>query len=476
MKIDLKDLTKEQAKGVTQIKEFLKLPIDMDNPDTRVIVLQGQAGTGKTTMLKIALEEIIASEAGLTHESIQNKFEADLFNKGILGCIGVTVSHKAKKVLSNSIPICTTYASYFGLIMKYNEFGDQIFVPNDNPKVLDKALCNKPHKVAVHDEVSMYDKDMIDYLLKNTDPITKIILVGDPGQIPPIKQADEQTGEMSDEDSPAFTMFSNKVILTEKVRQTKGNPIIELSDLIYNEIFGSHNLTLALNEMAKPKFNDGIGYEMLPSNKFLEKYINITKDFMDSKIISYRNDTVDMINRTIRNFVYNNPMQTIIGGELIYMKNTFSTDRYTKFYNSDEYIISNVQEVTHKDVPCYQAYVDRNNYPHLSKSQKCYLMIPTPQGDTVMKQKIWFFDKTIREADNYNYKMAAIARKMKFLEEFSQVSYGYCFTAHKIQGSTYKNVFVYVNDILSVNISNKRKLQTLYTAITRASHSVYFIY
>lgn len=178
MKIEIKDLTKEQAKGVQQIKDFLKAPINYDDPNTRVIVLQGQAGTGKTTMLKIALEDIIASEAGLSHESIQNKFEADLFNKGMLGCIGVTVSHKAKKVLSNSIPICTTYASYFGLMMKYNEFGDQIFTRNDNPKVLEKALCNKPHKVAVHDEVSMYDKEMIEYLLKNTDPITKIILVG----------------------------------------------------------------------------------------------------------------------------------------------------------------------------------------------------------------------------------------------------------------------------------------------------------
>ena len=69
----------------------------------------------------------------------------------------------------------------------------------------------------------------------------------------------------------------------------------------------------------------------------------------------------------------------------------------------------------------------------------------------------------------------AYSKKFKFLEKFANISYGYCYTSHKSQGSTFKNVFVDVNDIITINISPKRKLQALYTAITRASHSVYFL-
>ena len=40
--------------------------------------------------------------------------------------------------------------------------------------------------------------------------------------------------------------------------------------------------------------------------------------------------------------------------------------------------------------------------------------------------------------------------------------------------SIMSNVYVDLNDILSTPISDKRKLQTLYTAITRATHQVIF--
>ena len=61
-----------------------------------------------------------------------------------------------------------------------------------------------------------------------------------------------------------------------------------------------------------------------------------------------------------------------------------------------------------------------------------------------------------------------------FRDTFADVSYGYAFTAYKAQGSGFTNVYVDLNDILSTPISDKRKLQTLYTAITRATHQVIF--
>lgn len=43
-----------------------------------------------------------------------------------------------------------------------------------------------------------------------------------------------------------------------------------------------------------------------------------------------------------------------------------------------------------------------------------------------------------------------------------------------MQGSGFTNVYIDIADIMSTPISDKRKLQTLYTAITRATHQVIF--
>jgi len=59
-----------------------------------------------------------------------------------------------------------------------------------------------------------------------------------------------------------------------------------------------------------------------------------------------------------------------------------------------------------------------------------------------------------------------------FIDQFAQISYGYAITTHRSQGSTYKNVFVDLNDIIKNNIYKKEGFQCLYTAVTRASENL----
>jgi hypothetical protein len=54
-----------------------------------------------------------------------------------------------------------------------------------------------------------------------------------------------------------------------------------------------------------------------------------------------------------------------------------------------------------------------------------------------------------------------------FIDIFADISYGYCITVHKSQGSTFDNVYVDSKNILS--FKNKDTLNCLYTAVTRAS-------
>ena len=59
---------------------------------------------------------------------------------------------------------------------------------------------------------------------------------------------------------------------------------------------------------------------------------------------------------------------------------------------------------------------------------------------------------------------------------FANVDFAYALTSHKSQGSTYNNVIIIEDDILSVKpITNIEKSQSIYVALTRASEKVYVV-
>ena len=57
-----------------------------------------------------------------------------------------------------------------------------------------------------------------------------------------------------------------------------------------------------------------------------------------------------------------------------------------------------------------------------------------------------------------------------YIDIFADISYGYCITIHKSQGSTFHDVYIDSNNIMS--FKNKDTLNCLYTAVTRSSNAV----
>lgn len=64
----------------------------------------------------------------------------------------------------------------------------------------------------------------------------------------------------------------------------------------------------------------------------------------------------------------------------------------------------------------------------------------------------------------------------EYLDTFADVSYGYCITSHKSQGSTYSNVFVDIGNILNYNRTVVDGLKCVYTSVTRPSQELYLTY
>jgi hypothetical protein len=468
----IENFTQSQKIGLEKLKKFIDSP-KSNKLEDRVFVLMGKAGTGKTTIIKYALDKYLQEDIA----NITDGEEVGMF--ATPNVIGVTMSHKAKQVLSHSIYVVRTFASYFGLKQSYNEDGSIKFKKDEF--MSRNAHCYNAIKFVVHDECSMYDQEMKRMVEEETNSYSKIIFMGDPGQLPPIKSN-------GDSDSPIFTSYKHSHTLEERVRQTEGNPIVELSDIVYEQIFRSNiepnnddRLEIVMNAFRDEKIIDGKGFKTIFYNDFLKQYKASSEDFLDSKVVAYRNDKVNLFNSIIRKDIHNNPTRTYIEGEIIYMNNSYmnkvkgSIANKWVCFNSDEYKILAIKEDVIDEVDVYLVYVDKKGHKQLASVEHPYIPVVSEKGQKKFNEISYWRKK--KALESYGGK-AKVAWKYyyDFINQFGDVSYGYCYTGYKAQGSGFKNIFIDVNDIITVGpISTKRKLQALYTAITRASHLVTFL-
>lgn len=441
-------LNKEQEEGAEKIRKFLE-------SSDRVFRLTGRAGSGKTTMLKYALKDFMNKKTSRWDDTPK--------------VIGIATSHKAKKILKNSIPECTTFASAFGFKTKI--VGDkEVFIPEKNLKKLPIGRLNIP--LFVHDEVSMYSNAHLDLLLKEHPIFSKIILLGDSAQLPPIT---EDHTVPPDSDSPCFTLPLPEHCqhnLTDRVRQGEGNPILDLSDICIEEIFGGHDITRVVSKILEPCLDEkGNGYKVMSYEEAAKEYI-AKNDFLNNKIITYRNaKAVVPINKQIRKEVIPGAKETIEPGDLIFMTNNFYYDD-----GGYEFMIENAEDLKIEDVT-----IEMFEYKHLPFPIECFKGYV--ENDELGRRR--FIITPTKEGTSEYFKALAILEKMAmkkgwkifydFKNSFSSFTYSFAINAYRSQGSTYENVYIDLNDILSLNqLTDKRKLQTIYTALTRAQKQVIF--
>ena len=457
-----------------KLTEFMSRKITKDI-NTRVFRLTGKAGTGKTTILKYILADLIDQDKQTMLKDGSDDIFGSLFTSP--NVCGIAFSHKAKNVLRGSIPFSKTFASFFGLKEQHNADGSVEFVEETNKHKLRNLPCDTPFMVTIHDEFSVYDQKMLDMVLKKTNRASKIIFVGDIGQLPPINSDDDYA------DSPIASLElneSNYHELKEIVRQTEGNPIIELANIIYKEIFGNQDIDKVIKNMLDSQFSNGQGYDFITYKNFLEAYSIDRKDSDKTKLIAYRRHRVEYMNQNIRNYVLNNPSEQYIADDLICMDDSYyhvaKAEKQKRpewiFYNSDEYTVTNVIDDEFLDIHCHNVFVDKADHEHLTDVEAPFVRAVSEYGMPKFNAELTRRRNAALSADPMDR-----PKKWQFYYElfkkFGMFSYGYCFTCYKAQGSTYKNVYVDINDILTTKpINNKRKLQAIYTAVTRASHKV----
>lgn len=405
-------LNQDQSNLIEDLMNFFE-------DDRQYYLLSGQAGVGKTTCMRYFATELLKR-----HPDIKICMSAP--------------TNKAVAVLDRSVGIdgltYKTIYSLLGLQMK----------ANGEVKELQDSGQDKigAYDLVVIDEGSMISSVLIDYLLKKTRLAdTKIIMIGDKEQLPPVKETE----------SPIWSKFKLDYELTEVMRHQ--NAILEFVQLIRGNPdpdFVSPGKQVALDASI---------------DKFAAKieFLAERGDFHTgkAKAIAWRNVTVDALNRLIRDsYPLTQSEDRFIIGDRVVMKEPIVVADRTVAATDEEGTVTSVIVTNH------------NTYMML-KAWRLNIELDDAEGSNVTAYVIHEDSKAMMDTMLEEFKQKKLWKQFwKLKEAFHEVAYSYALTAHRSQGSTFEHVFVNAGDI-QLNRNAKERAKCLYVACSRASKSLH---
>ncbi|QJT71777.1 DNA helicase [Shewanella phage Thanatos-1] len=251
------------------------------------VTINGQAGTGKTTLTKFIVREIIA--------------------QGINGVILAAPTHAAKKTLMKLSGMeAATIHSVLGI--SPNNYEDQmLFEQNDVP---DLANC----RVLICDEGSMYDDKLVNLVMSSIPPWCVVIVLGDKEQIRPVAP-----GESIPRKSPFFSHAKFKQITLTEVKRSDG-PILEVARNILNNGWLYENIKTDEEGNQHGVFTFNPEKDSSSVQWFFKEYFKRVKtpeDFKKVRCFAFTNKMVDSLNKIIRKTIYKTEEPFIVGEELV---------------------------------------------------------------------------------------------------------------------------------------------------------------
>lgn len=411
--------------------------------DKRVISITGAAGTGKSTTAGEIIKE--------------------LYNTGNSLCI-TAPTHQALKVIKNMVQkaldvdldFCNdlyfkTVHGFLGLKLQIDDDGKEIYRTCNNP---DERMIISDYLFV--DESSMVDEELSKLLFEaasKEDRIRKqIIFIGDRYQLKPV----------SGKENLIFTSSSSMVHryeLKEVRRQNKDSEIIKLSQYLVKLIEDNdqYNKEIFFHEILKPRKDIEIFEESEP---FMKKYFEKEND----KIIGcYTNNLVQQYNEYIRYInnkdEYPQGVPLFLEGEEVIFLQPYQHNNALLFNNGDIVKIDKISYKNNIDHTLYYFYCTTE------KNESFKILDPGYQG--VLKQQL---DSLAMLAKNSSGRERSRMWKNFFdlKNRYARVRPVYANTFHKLQGSTYNDVFINVNEFMKyITHDIDNILRLVYVAFTR---------
>ncbi len=374
-----------------------------------VYVLTGHAGSGKTTVM-------------------------GELSKGI-DALWCAPSHQAKNVLAKRVKRghVTTIASALGLrpVSNYGGGGGMKFMPCGKDLVFGRD-------VVVFDETSAINNEHLQWILDKR--IKKILMVGDPKQLPPVKSLK----------SPVFEQGYPTFHLTKIFRQSEGSPILDFATDIRetgNKDPGRHGIKCVFA-------NEGDVME------FFRRY-------PDGIAVCPSHQEKEYVNRIARGLLSGGklrPEDKFLQGERLLLESPIEPPKGPQ--NGDIItIIDDPRSVMFQGFHVWEMIVTAGNDVTYN------IRVPNdePERKAIAKKSKELSSEYRKCGDGY--RKGVIEREMDVLASITLAGHGYSITIHKAQGSTYTDVLFLTGGMRFFKGAELKK-RMAYTAVTRASENL----
>lgn len=424
-------------------------------------LIEGGAGVGKTTVTNKCLENV----------------------RGKI--IGATVSDEARGVLQLSMigKETLTIAKLLGLVG--DKSGAKLYFRERNAKEEEKFRNAgkvdpiEEASVVVIDECSMIDKKTWHMIVRLRPDHTKILFLGDRTQIPPIGELISQV--FVNLDNNAGRAFK----LTEPMRYAEGQPIFQVTETLFAKNVSNHYSTgelISYNPLTAHEIVDHITEReaVLYRANHLELMDDIAVEFKqathgkDVVVIADTNNTVASVNRKLRTLLFPGAdEEAFLIGERIRMTEPYILEKQVAVDNNAKGVIKKKTESNISGVETWKLLIEFDFINRMGELCKKLVSVPVIRPGFERE-----YDKELEKR-----RLDAIAGRepwYKFYnwkELFGKMDYAYAMTTHKVQGSTYKNVYILEYEIFRRN--NPREAieinQLMRTATSRASQKMVIV-
>lgn len=451
---------KEQQSAIVNAVSFLKTNTD----PTQYYVIEGKAGTGKTTIAKEILKE----------------FEDEQIYVA-------AVSHKAKGVIKSSFGDDTRGKKFFSIagLLGMKGINDNDTQTTKFQVGLKVPLLDNPPALLVIDEASMITEDILKKIININSSLSRpfqMLFLGDIGQIQPIR--DEQSEfyrthkDLLNKKSDIFNSKHKSKLIT-RVRQGEANPILPYADYFWEN---SQKENPELNPTQHIVRNNQItdNGSLLFSNsegEVLNSVIKAVKNAVEKgltnhvKIVTYHVNEKTELNQKIHEALFGKDSDYSKGDMLILNSPYDLPDVNATMENSSEIQIKSIQDEDADEFGVHTLYLETNGtaYTRTGNEQKdCVIQVVSRNDIGLYNQKLQELASYAKRQTNRALKKQAWSDFWEYKGRYADVDFGYAITAHKSQGSTYDIVVVDEKDIMGTTAtSNQEKSELIYTALTR---------
>ncbi|NBV07553.1 MAG: ATP-dependent endonuclease [Flavobacteriia bacterium] len=436
--------TTDQIRALELFKTF-----HLDENTKKCLILQGYAGTGKTTLISYIVQY----------------FQREKKKVRLMAPTG-----RAAKVMSNyaQFPASTIHKQIYFV---GNEFGGGGLVKAKNMYKDTLFIVDESSMIGAEESTSEFNllEDLMNFVF--TGDGCYLMLVGDPGQLPPVGQEDSPALQEAylNHHFPSIQVYFHR--LTQVVRQAEASQITLNATYIRN-----------LTNYQTPYFIEtGKEVKRIQGGELLEcMEVELSHGSDSFIILTMSNKRANLWNQQIRNRLFLYEEELVRGEDLMVVKNNYHWAAETKMgFIANGEIVRVVKVIRHEHLYEMDFIRARIAFQHEDGLEldvilfKDALLTDAPSIDrNVLKKLFYEIEKDFLHEKSKKKRYQQILKSPYF--NALQVKYAQAVTAHKSQGGQWESVFVDYG-FIPENMDKAGYLRWLYTCITRAKKRLYLI-